>query len=74
MVGTWILTSGSSTAEEASIHAAKPREIAWKGFVNDYLAHGIVEKLTLVNDEWVEFKMTNDSNEQVDNIMYMLPT
>ena len=67
LVGTWILTSGSSTAEEASIHAAKPREIAWKGFVNDYLAHGIVEKLTLVNHKWVEFKMTNDSNQQVDN-------
>ena len=41
------------------------REITWKGFVNDYLSHGIVEKLTLVNREWVEFRMTNDSNELV---------
>ena len=48
---------------------AKSREISWKGFVNDYLAHGIVEKLTLVNHEWVEFKMTNDSSEQVDNVV-----
>ena len=41
------------------------REITWKGFVNDYLQHGIVEELTLVNREWVEFRMTNDSNELV---------
>ena len=44
---------------------AKSREISWKGFVNDYLAQGIVEKLTLVNREWLEFRMTNDSNELV---------
>ena len=41
------------------------REITWKGFVNDYLEHGIVDTLTLVNREWVEFRMTNDSNELV---------
>ena len=67
---TWNLSSelklGSSAT--ASTHT-EPREISWKGFVNDYLAHGIVEKLTLVNHKCVEFKMTNDSNTQVNRIM-----
>ena len=67
---TWNLSSelnwGSSAT--ASTHT-EPREISWKGFVNDYLAHGIVEKLTLVDHKFVEFKMTNDSNTQVNRIM-----
>ncbi|XP_022201897.2 AFG3-like protein 2 [Nilaparvata lugens] len=34
-------------------------EIAWKEFVNDYLAKGAVEKLEVVNKKWVKVRLTN---------------
>ncbi|XP_055610236.1 AFG3-like protein 2 isoform X2 [Uranotaenia lowii] len=34
------------------------KEIAWKEFVNNYLARGIVEKLEVVNKKWVRIKLT----------------
>ncbi|XP_058460986.1 AFG3-like protein 2 [Malaya genurostris] len=34
------------------------KEIAWKEFVNNYLARGIVEKLEVVNKKWVRVRLT----------------
>lgn len=34
------------------------KEIAWKEFVNNYLARGIVDKLEVVNKKWVRVKLT----------------
>ena len=41
------------------------REISWKEFVNDYLARGTVENLTVVNNKWVKIKTRTDSVETV---------
>ncbi|KAL1403656.1 hypothetical protein pipiens_005599 [Culex pipiens pipiens] len=42
------------------------KEIAWKEFVNNYLARGIVDKLEVVNKKWVRVRLTpgnvSDSN------------
>lgn len=38
------------------------REIAWKEFVNNYLAKGIVEKLEVVNKKWVRVKLIPGNN------------
>ena len=64
LIVMWVM----NPTEEQSSSNANSREISWKGFVNDYLAHGIVESLTVVNHERVEFKMTNDSNEKVNRL------
>lgn len=34
------------------------KEIAWKEFVNNYLARGIVDKLEVVNKKWVRVRLT----------------
>nr|CAD7589366.1 unnamed protein product [Timema genevievae] len=34
------------------------KEIAWKEFVNNFLAKGIVEKLEVVNKKWVRVRLT----------------
>ena len=43
------------------------REISWKEFVNDYLARGTVENLTVVNNKWVKIKTRTDSVETVSH-------
>ena len=46
------------------------REISWKEFVNDYLARGTVENLTVVNNKWVKIKTRTDSVETVKTILF----
>ena len=45
--------------------ASSYREISWKEFINDYLARGVVENLTVVNNKWVKVKTRMDSVETV---------
>ena len=45
--------------------ASSYREISWKDFINEYLARGVVENLTVVNNKWVKVKTRMDSVETV---------
>ncbi len=39
------------------------REITWKEFVQNYLSKGLVERLTVVNNKWVQVELRDGNPE-----------
>lgn len=46
------------------------KEIAWKEFVNTYLAKGIVEKLEVVNKKWVRVRLTPGNSVEGNSVLW----
>ncbi|PSN49682.1 hypothetical protein C0J52_05318 [Blattella germanica] len=46
------------------------KEIAWKEFVNNYLAKGIVEKLEVVNKKWVRVRLTSGNTVDGSSVLW----
>lgn len=45
-------------------------EIAWKEFVNTYLAKGVVEKLEVVNKKWVRVRLTPGNTVDGSSVLW----
>ncbi|XP_067003473.2 mitochondrial inner membrane m-AAA protease component AFG3L2 [Anabrus simplex] len=45
-------------------------EIAWKEFVNNYLAKGVVEKLEVVNKKWVRVRLTPGNTVDGSSVLW----
>lgn len=46
------------------------KEIAWKEFVNNYLAKGIVEKLEVVNKKWVRVRLMSGNTVDGSSVLW----
>ncbi|PNF15812.1 AFG3-like protein 2 [Cryptotermes secundus] len=46
------------------------KEIAWKEFVNNYLAKGIVEKLEVVNKKWVRVHLASGNTVDGSSVLW----
>ncbi|XP_074594104.1 mitochondrial inner membrane m-AAA protease component AFG3L2-like [Brevipalpus obovatus] len=69
----WIAVAGAITTVivfKGLGDAAGYREITWKDFVNNYLARGIVEKLEVVNKQYVTVTFAPGMAPGLDNTLY----
>ncbi|XP_055626508.1 AFG3-like protein 2 [Toxorhynchites rutilus septentrionalis] len=46
------------------------KEIAWKEFVNNYLARGIVDKLEVVNKKWVRVRLSPGNTSDLGSTLW----
>ncbi len=60
-----LLFGGAAVGLLLASRASNYREISWKEFVSTYLARGVVDNLTVVNNKWVKVKTKTDTTETI---------